>query len=148
MKSIKFYRFDVKAIGTKKVACNIPWKYSQKKRNVIKAVWHRYIFPKYYSCVSLIILNCFLAAAQSKLWVKNLSLYNSITLSLYNLMVAKMIDELEIAYMSFCPSYTVIMELDAKKKSRRKIGTREWLLKWNKRGAYNEILNELRLNKF
>ena len=63
-------------------------------------------------------------------------------------MVAKMIDELEIAYMSFCPSYTVIMELDAKKKSRRKIGTREWLLKRNKRGAYNEILNELRLNKF
>ena len=34
------------------------------------------IFPKYYSCVSLIISNCFLAAAQSKHWVKNLSLYN------------------------------------------------------------------------
>ena len=63
-------------------------------------------------------------------------------------MVAKMIDELEIAYMSFCTSYTVVMELDTKKKSRRKIWTREWLLKWNKRGASNEILNELRLNKF
>ena len=63
-------------------------------------------------------------------------------------MVAKMIDELEIAYMSFCASYTVIMELDTKKRSRRKIWTREWLLKRNKRGAYNGILNELRLNEF
>ena len=63
-------------------------------------------------------------------------------------MVAKMIDEVEIAYMSFCPSYTVIMELDTKKKWRRKIWTREWLLKRNERGASNEILNELRLNKF
>ena len=63
-------------------------------------------------------------------------------------MAAKMIDELEIAYMSFCASYTVIMELDTKKRSRRKIWTREWLLKRNKRGAYNGILNELRLNEF
>ena len=63
-------------------------------------------------------------------------------------MVVKMIDKLEIAYMSFCASYTVIMELDTKKKSRRKIWTREWLLKRNERGASNEILNELRLNKF
>ena len=63
-------------------------------------------------------------------------------------MVAKMIDKLEIAYKSFCASYTVIMELDTKKKWRRKIWTREWLLKRNERGAYNEILNELRLNKF
>ena len=61
-------------------------------------------------------------------------------------MASKIIDELEIAYMSF--SYTVIMELDTKKKSRRKIWAREWLLKRNERGAYNEILNELRLNKF
>ena len=30
-------------------------------------------------------------------------------------------------------------------KSRRKIWTREWLLKRNERGAYNGILNELRL---
>ena len=59
-------------------------------------------------------------------------------------MVAKMIDELEIAYMSFCASYAVIMELDTKKKSRTKIWTREWLLGWNERGAYKEILNELR----
>ena len=63
-------------------------------------------------------------------------------------MVAKMIDKLEIAYMSFCASYTVIMELDTKKKSRRKIWTREWLLKRNERGAYNGISNELRLNEF
>ena len=63
-------------------------------------------------------------------------------------MAAKMTDRLELAYMSFCISYTVIMELDTKKKSRRKVWTREWLLKRNKRGAYNEILNELRLNKF
>ena len=63
-------------------------------------------------------------------------------------MAAKMIDELEIAYMSFCASYAVIMELDTKKKLRRKIWTRKWLLKWNESGAYNEILNELRLNKF
>ena len=60
-------------------------------------------------------------------------------------MVAKMIDELEIAYMSFCASYTVIMELDTKKKSRRKIWAREWLLKQNERGAYNGVLNDLRL---
>ena len=58
-----------------------------------------------------------------------------------NLMSAKMIDELEIA----C---TVIMKWDKKKKSRRKIWAREWLLKWNERGAYNEILNKLRLNEF
>ena len=63
-------------------------------------------------------------------------------------MVAKMIDKLEIAYMSFCASYTVIIELDTKKKSRRKIWTREWLLKRNERGAYNGISNELRLNEF
>ena len=50
-------------------------------------------------------------------------------------MAAKLADELEIAYMSFCASYTVIMELDTKKKSRRKIWTREWLLRRNKRGA-------------
>ena len=63
-------------------------------------------------------------------------------------MAAKMTDRLELAYMSFCISYTVIMELDTKKKSRRKVWTREWLLKRNKRGAYNEILNELKLNTF
>ena len=61
-------------------------------------------------------------------------------------MASKIIDELEIAYMSF--SYTVIMELDTKKKSRRKIWTREWLLKRNERGAYNGMLNELKLNEF
>ena len=38
------------------------------------------------------------------------------TLSLYNLMAVKMIDKLEIAYMSFYASYTVVMELDMKKK--------------------------------
>ena len=62
-------------------------------------------------------------------------------------MAAKMIDELEIAYMSFCASCSVIMEVDTKKKSRSKIWTWEWLLKRNKRGAYNGILNELRLNE-
>ena len=61
-------------------------------------------------------------------------------------MAAKIVDELEIAYMSF--SYAVIMVLDTKKKSRRKIWTRKWLLKRNERGAYNGILNELRLNEF
>ena len=63
-------------------------------------------------------------------------------------MAAKMIDELELACMSFCASYTVIMELDTKKKSRRKIWAREWLLKRKERGAYNGILKELRLNDF
>ena len=58
-------------------------------------------------------------------------------------MVAKMIDELEIADISFCASYAVIMELDTKKKSNRKIWTWEWLLKRNERGAYNGILNDL-----
>ena len=56
-----------------------------------------------------------------------------------------MIDELEIAYMTFCVSYTDMMELDTKKKSRRKIWAREWLLKQNERGAYNGVLNDLRL---
>ena len=60
-------------------------------------------------------------------------------------MAAKMIDKLEIAYMSFYETYAVIMELDTKKKSRRKIWTRKWLLKRKERGAYNGILNELRL---
>ena len=60
-------------------------------------------------------------------------------------MVANMVDELEIANMSF--SYAVIMVLDTKKKSRWKIWTQEWLLKRNEKGAYNGILNELRLNE-
>ena len=63
-------------------------------------------------------------------------------------MAAKMIDKLEIAYVSFCASYTVIIELDTKKKSRWKIWTREWLLKRNERGAYDGLSNELRLNEF
>ena len=63
-------------------------------------------------------------------------------------MAAKMIDKLKITYMSFCASYTAIMELHTKKGSRRKIWTREWLLMRNERGAYNGILNELRLNEF
>ena len=46
--------------------------------------------------------------------------------------------------MSFSASYAVIIELGTKKKSRRKIWTREWLLKWNERGAYNGIFKELR----
>ena len=37
-------------------------------------------------------------------------------------MVAKMTDELEIAYMSFCPSNTVIMELHSKKYRGGKLG--------------------------
>ena len=61
-------------------------------------------------------------------------------------MATKMIDELKVAYISF--SYTAIMVLDPKKKSRRKIWTWEWLLKQNNEGAYNGILNELRLNEF
>ena len=61
-------------------------------------------------------------------------------------MAAKIVDKLEIAHMSL--SYAVIMVLDRKKKSRRKIWTWEWLLKRNDRGAYNGILNELRLNEF
>ena len=59
-----------------------------------------------------------------------------------------MIDELEIAFMSFCASYTDIIELDTKEKSRRKIWTREWLLKRSERRVYNGISNELRLNEF
>ena len=50
-------------------------------------------------------------------------------------MAAKMIDELKIAYMSFYASYTVIIELDSKKKSRRRIRAWGWLLKRKKRGA-------------
>ena len=61
-------------------------------------------------------------------------------------MAAKIVDKLEIAYMSF--SYAVIMVLDTKKRLKKKIWAREWLLKRNGRGAYNGILNELRLNEF
>ena len=53
----------------------------------ISKILYSVIFPKYYSRVSQIISNCFLADAHSKHWVKNLSLYN--------LMEAKMIDKLE-----------------------------------------------------
>lgn len=60
-------------------------------------------------------------------------------------MAAKVIDELEIGYMSFYALHAVIMEFDAKKKSRRKIWTWEQLLKRNERGDFNGILNELRL---
>ena len=64
-------------------------------------------------------------------------------------MAAKTTEELEITYnMSLCPSYAVIMELDTNKTSRRKIWTRDLLLKRNERGAYNGILIELRLNEF
>ena len=60
-------------------------------------------------------------------------------------MAAKMTDELEITYISLLE--ISLMELHTKKKSRSKIWTWEWLLKRNKRGAYNGILNELRLNE-
>ena len=61
-------------------------------------------------------------------------------------MAAKMTDELEITYISLLE--ISLMELHTKKKSRSKIWTWEWLLKRNKRGAYNGILNDLRLNEF
>ena len=54
-------------------------------------------------------------------------------------MAAKMINELEIAYMSFCASCTVVMKLNTKKKSSRKIGTWEWLLKRNERELMMEF---------
>ena len=55
-------------------------------------------------------------------------------------MAVKMIDKLEIAYMSFCASYTVKMELDIKKKVEE-----EHL----NLGMVAELLNELlRLNEF
>ena len=57
-------------------------------------------------------------------------------------MVAKMIDELEIADI-FLHVIRCIMESDTKKKSNRKIWTWEWLLKRNEKGAYNGILNDL-----
>ena len=60
-------------------------------------------------------------------------------------MAAKTTDELKITYISLLE--ISLMELHTKKKSRRKIWTWEWLLKRNKRGAYNGILNELILNE-
>ena len=60
--------------------------------------------------------------------------------NLYSSMAAKMTDELEITYMSFCPSYTVIMELDTKKMSRRKIWTRKWVGWWS--GTREEFIME------
>ena len=62
-------------------------------------------------------------------------------------MAAEMFDELGIVYTSFCASGTVMMELDTKKKSKKKFWTRGWLLKRNERGSYNAILNELRLTE-
>ena len=56
-------------------------------------------------------------------------------------MKAKMIDKLEIGYMSFYESYTVIMQLDTKINSRRKTLTRKLLLKRNEKRAYNGVLN-------
>ena len=116
----------------------LSWFMSHTSLNVFRNIIFSNISEILFTCVSLIMSNCFLASAQSKHWVKN-----SI---LYNLMAAKMIDELETAYMSFCASYTVLMELNTKKKSRRKIWTWEWLLsfkwaqiKWN--------LNEVQLLK-
>ena len=50
--------------------------------------------------------------------------------------------------MSFCASYTDIIELDTREKSRMNIWTREWLLKRNERGTYNGNSNDLRLNEF
>ena len=61
-------------------------------------------------------------------------------------MAAKMIEQLGIGYMSFCTSYTVMKELDTKKSRGGKFGLRNGC--WSRRGAYNEILNELRLNEF
>ena len=61
---------------------------------------------------------------------------------MYNLIAAKMIDELEIAYMSFCISYTVIMELDTKIKSKRKIEVEEvhlCLLKFLSSGKFGKV---------
>ena len=52
-----------------------------------------------------------------------------------------MTDKLEIGYMSFYASYTVIMELDTKINSRREILTRKLLLKRNEKRAYNGVLN-------
>ena len=63
-------------------------------------------------------------------------------------MAAKMFDKLEIAYMFFCASCAFIMGLNTKKRSRRKIWTRQWLLKQNERGVCNEILNKPKLNEF
>ena len=50
MLSIKFYTFDVKAIVTKKVACNILWEHSQKKRNMmgICISWPSVLAPNLY----------------------------------------------------------------------------------------------------
>ena len=41
VKSLKFYSFDIKAIVTKEVTCNILWKHSSKKRNGIIEILSR-----------------------------------------------------------------------------------------------------------
>ena len=56
-----------------------------------------------------------------------------------------MVDELEIAYMSFYASYAVIMELDTKKSRGGKSGLGNVCWNGTKEELYNEILNELRL---
>ena len=66
MKSIKFHIFDVKAIVTKKEAYSIPWKYCQKKRNVMIEIlswlwWKQIKFfkmdPYYFKILPATFLN-------------------------------------------------------------------------------------------
>ena len=56
-------------------------------------------------------------------------------------MAAKMTDELELVYMSYA-SYTDIIELDTKEKSKRKFWTQEWLLK----GTKEELIIEFQMS--
>ena len=55
-------------------------------------------------------------------------------------------DDLDlIAYFVSCGAYALIEELNKKTQVKRRIWTRDWLLKRQEKGAYNGILNELRL---
>ena len=64
-------------------------------------------------------------------------------------MTSKKIDDLEnsiYVFLSIIPCHNRI-EYKGKIEDL-KIWTREWLLKQSERGAYNGILNDLRLNEF
>ena len=55
-------------------------------------------------------------------------------------------DELElISYFATCGACVLIEELNKKPPVKRRIWAKNWLLERQKKGAYNGILNELRL---
>ena len=109
-------------------------------RNIIFSNISKILFMFFTDYFKLLSCSCAIKTLNLKFLTES-----KVKEKLYDLMAAKMTDELEIAYMSFYASYAVIIELDTKKSRGGKSGLGSGLLKRNERGAYNGILNELRL---